>query len=49
LNLRWLLGMLGAAILLTVLAAVLFQRREIRVGGEGSWGTWRQRRKPAEA
>ncbi len=26
-----------------------FLGREIRVGGEGSWGTWRPQRKPAEA
>ncbi len=37
LDLVWFFGLLGAAVVLTVLAAVLFQRRDIRVGGEGSW------------
>jgi len=30
-------GLLGATLLLTLLAWVLFQRRDIRVGGERSW------------
>ena len=37
LNYEWLLGLLAAALLLTVLAWLLFLRRDIRVGGEHSW------------
>jgi ABC-2 type transport system permease protein len=48
LNLGWFLGMLGAAVVLTVLAALLFQRRDIRVGGEGSWGSWLPKKAPAQ-
>jgi len=48
LNLGWFFGLLGAAVVLTALSAVLFQRREIRVGGEGSWGVWRPKRNPAQ-
>jgi ABC-2 type transport system permease protein len=33
----WLAGTLALALLLTAAAATLFQRRDIRVGGEGSW------------
>jgi ABC-2 type transport system permease protein len=33
----WLGGLLGAALLLALVAMVLFQRRDIRVGGERSW------------
>ncbi len=48
LDLGWFLGLIGVALLLTVVSAVLFQRRDIRVGGEGSWGSWRPRRKAAQ-
>ncbi len=48
LDLAWFFGLLGTAVVLTVLAAVLFQHRDIRVGGEGSWGLWRPRPKPAQ-
>lgn len=33
----WLLGLLGVALLFSLLAWMLFQRRDIRVGGERSW------------
>jgi ABC-2 type transport system permease protein len=33
----WLAGLLGAAILFTLLAWWCFERRDIRVGGEGGW------------
>ena len=37
LNWSWFLGLLGVALLCTLLASWRFERREIRVGGEGSW------------
>lgn len=37
LNLEYLLGMLGAALLFVLVAWWRFERREIRVGGEGGW------------
>ncbi len=37
LNLGWLLGLLAASLLLSLLAWWRFQRRDIRVAGEGSW------------
>ena len=37
LNGAWLAGLLGAAAVFTVLAWWRFQRRDIRVGGEGGW------------
>ena len=37
LNLAWLGGLLGASVLLALVAWLLFRRREIRVGGERSW------------
>ena len=37
LNMGWLIGLLGATLLLAGLAWWLFQRRDIRVGGERSW------------
>lgn len=42
LNGSWLAVLLGATLLLTLIAMVLFQRRDIRVGGERSWAlpTW---------
>lgn len=36
-NWGWTAGLLGAAALLALLSAALFQRRDIRVGGEGGW------------
>jgi ABC-2 type transport system permease protein len=33
----WLVGLLGVAILFILFSWWLFQRREIRVGGEGGW------------
>jgi len=37
LNLGWLLGLLGVGLIFILLAGWRFQRRDIRVGGEGSW------------
>ena len=37
LNFNWLAGLLGVAILFILFSWWLFQRREIRVGGEGGW------------
>ena len=38
LNVEWLLGLLGVAALFTLFAWWRFERRDIRVGGEGGWG-----------
>ena len=38
LNLTWLMGLLAVSVLLTLLAWWRFQRRDIRIGGEGAWG-----------
>ena len=37
LNWAWLGGLLAASLLLALLAYLLFQQRDIRVGGEGGW------------
>ena len=37
LNLGWFLGLLALSAVLAALSAWLFQRRDIRVGGEGGW------------
>lgn len=37
LNFNWLAGLLGVAIIFILFSWWLFQRREIRVGGEGGW------------
>jgi ABC-2 type transport system permease protein len=37
LNWSWMAGLLGAALVFAVLGWWLFQRRDIRVGGEGGW------------
>jgi beta-exotoxin I transport system permease protein len=47
LNLGWLLGLLVASVVCAVLGGWLFQRRDIRVGGEGSWDFGRLRRQPS--
>lgn len=45
LNWGWLGGLLGAAAIFALFAWWLFERRDIRVGGEGSWRLpWRARR-----
>lgn len=49
LNLEYLLGMLGAAALFALVAWWGFERREIRVGGEGGWGLPFFGRKPEAA
>ncbi|MEE4194432.1 MAG: ABC transporter permease subunit [Anaerolineae bacterium] len=36
-NWEWFLGLLGVAILFTLLAWLLFERRDLRVGGEAGW------------
>jgi ABC-2 type transport system permease protein len=36
-NWLWFFGMIAAALVFTVLAWLLFERRDIRVGGEGGW------------
>ena len=41
LNYAWLSGLLGVALLFTVLAWWRFERRDIRVAGEGSWAGFR--------
>ena len=46
LNLTWLGGLLAASALFTVLAGWRFERRDIRVGGEGNWRWPWQTRKP---
>jgi ABC-2 type transport system permease protein len=47
LNGEWLLGLLGVAALFVLVAWLRFERRDIRVGGEGGWGLpplpWRKR------
>jgi ABC-2 type transport system permease protein len=53
-NLGWLFALLGASVVLALLAWVLFLRRDIRVSGEGGWRlpAWslgRGRRPPASA
>lgn len=44
LNVGWLIGLLFVALIFTAIALWLFQRRDIRVFGEGSWG-WNSSRK----
>jgi ABC-2 type transport system permease protein len=46
-NWEWVLGIGLAALVLTLLAWLLFLRRDIRVGGEGSWRLPWARRKAA--
>ena len=48
LNWGWLAGLLGASLLLAGLAWVLFQRRDIRVGGERSWTLPAQQQLPVQ-
>ena len=38
LNWEWLAGLGGVSLLMLLLAWWRFERRDIRVGGEGSWG-----------
>jgi ABC-2 type transport system permease protein len=45
LNWEWLAGLLGAALIFGLLGWLLFQRRDIRVGGESGWGLSFLRRK----
>ncbi len=47
LNLNWVLGLVLSSVAFALLGAWLFQRRDIRVGGEGSWDFGRLRRQPA--
>ena len=46
LNWEWVAGLLGFSLLFALVAWWLFQRRDIRVGGEGGWGlpkiSWRR-------
>lgn len=43
LNVQWLAGLLGAAVAFTLLAWWRFERRDVRVAGERSWGLrWRR-------
>ena len=46
LNWEWFLGLVGAAVLFMLLAWLLFERRDIRVGGEAGWDLpgWLQRK-----
>ena len=49
-NNEWLFGLLGVAALFTLLAWWRFERRDIRVGGEGGWQLpLLSRRKPTQA
>lgn len=45
-NWEWIAGLLGFSLLFALVAWWLFQRRDIRVGGEGGWGlpklSWRR-------
>lgn len=45
LNLAWFFGLLGCALLFIALAAWRFERRDLRVSGEGNWPAWLQWRK----
>ena len=36
-NFEWFLGLLGVRVARILFSMVLFERREIRVSGEGSW------------
>jgi ABC-2 type transport system permease protein len=47
LNWSWIAGLVGAALLLSALAWLLFRRRDIRVGGERGW-SWRLRPRAQE-
>jgi ABC-2 type transport system permease protein len=40
LNANWMLGLLGAGLLFIVLAVWRFERRDLRLSGEGSWRSW---------
>ena len=44
----WFCGLLGAAVVFALLAWWRFQRRDIRLGGEGGWqlGFWKAKAKP---
>jgi ABC-2 type transport system permease protein len=52
LNWAWLGGLLAVGLLLTLLAYLLFQQRDIRVGGEGGWNfplmPWRKPQQSGE-
>lgn len=45
----WFVGLLGAALVFTLLAWWAFQRRDLRVGGEGGWKLPRWRRAASKA
>jgi ABC-2 type transport system permease protein len=47
LNWEWMGGLAGVALVMLLVAWWRFERRDIRVGGEGSWGLPRLRRRPA--
>ena len=49
LNWGWLLGLIGVSALLALLAWWLFERRDIRIGGEGNWRVPMPWKKPAPA
>jgi ABC-2 type transport system permease protein len=50
LEVTWLLGLLAFALLFTLLAWLLFERRDIRVGGESGWRLpWRAKGRPVPA
>lgn len=40
LNANWMMGLLGAGLLFIILAAWRFERRDLRMSGEGSWWSW---------
>ncbi|MGE5222540.1 MAG: hypothetical protein ACM3PY_08890 [Omnitrophica WOR_2 bacterium] len=41
LNAGWIMGLLGCGLLFIILAAWRFERRDLRVSGEGSRPEWR--------
>ena len=40
LNISWFVGLLGIALIFIALAALRFERRDLRVSGEGAWASW---------
>jgi ABC-2 type transport system permease protein len=47
LNAGWMMGLLAAGLLFIILAAWRFEKRDLRVSGEGSWSFWPRFRRKA--